>query len=51
MRIEVLCSLVANIIQNRVHMYMYFSGVFMYIVNVVRFVCDIMDDIGTFMCL
>ena len=30
MRIEILCSLVANIVQNRVHMYMYFSGVFMY---------------------
>ena len=27
-------------------MYMYFSSVFMYMTNVIRFICDIIDDIG-----
>ena len=26
-------------------MYIYFSGVFMYMTNVTKFVCDIIDDI------
>ena len=29
MRIEILCSLVANIVQNRVHMYVYFFQVYL----------------------
>ena len=50
-RIEILCSLVAKYCSKQgTHVHV-FLGVFIYMANVIRFVCDIIDDIGTFICL